>query len=579
MNAVQAPRVQSTVLIVDDTPANLAVMIEYLEAQDLRVLIAQDGEEALQRAELTRPDIILLDVMMPGMDGFEVCKRLKRMPVVCDTPVIFMTALTELQERIRAFEVGGVDFVTKPFQIHELRARVTTHLRLHAMQQQLAAQNAELRAEVGLRMQATQALEEQRAFLQQVIDMNPHFIFAKDEDGRFTLVNRALADLCRTPAAELIGRPSGTLLTAPDQGERVRSEELEVLRTLRDKTIAEDRYTDPAGETHILHTIKRPLISKDGGATQILGIAIDITARRLAEDELLRYREGLEQQVAARTRELSELNVQLRAEVNERKRAEDEIRRLNVGLEARVAERTQQLQTAIEDLEVFSYSVSHDLRAPLRAIDNFTTILLEDHTGSLDAEGRRLFGIVRRNAKMMAQLIDDILAFARAGRRDLTLRDVDLEAIAWDLWLERRNGLADPKPTLQITPTPHVHADQAAIRQVLANLIDNAIKFSASRASARIVIGGEARGGDVICFVKDNGVGFDPTYAHKLFGVFQRLHTEEEFEGTGIGLGIVKRIIDKHGGRVWAEAKPGEGATFYFSLPRGERRLSGPVTQ
>jgi PAS domain S-box-containing protein len=249
-------------------------------------------------------------------------------------------------------------------------------------------------------------------------------------------------------------------------------------------------------------------------------------------------------------------------------RAEGEIRRLNVKLERRVAERTQQLEAAVKDLESFSYSVSHDLRAPLRAIDNFSSILQEEHAPRLDNEGHRLIHIVRKNAARMGTLIDDMLAFARAGRRELILADIDLEALVREVLDDLAPGVAGRQIDVQVGPLPHVRADLSALRQVLANLLGNAFKFTRPRPLAQIEVRGEALGNETVSSVRDNGVAFEPQYAQKLFGIFQRLHDADDFEGTGIGLGIVKRIIDKHGGRVWAEGAPESGATFYFTLPR-----------
>jgi PAS domain S-box-containing protein len=254
-------------------------------------------------------------------------------------------------------------------------------------------------------------------------------------------------------------------------------------------------------------------------------------------------------------------------DVTARVRAGQEVRRLNVTLERRVEERTRQLVAALSDLESFSYSVSHDLRAPLRAIDNFSSILQEEYATGLDAEGRRLIGIVRKNARTMGQLIDDILAFARAGHRDLVLADIDIGDIARDVLQDLASSYAGRRVEVDIETATRVRADAAAMRQVMTNLLANAIKFTRPKAVAHVEIRSRASANEIVCSVKDDGVGFDPEYAHKLFGVFQRLHDAEEFEGTGIGLGIVKRILDKHGGRVWAEGAPGRGAAFFFALP------------
>lgn len=235
--------------------------------------------------------------------------------------------------------------------------------------------------------------------------------------------------------------------------------------------------------------------------------------------------------------------------------------------EKRVADLTQQLNAALKDLESFSQAVSHDLRAPLRAIDNFSSILNEEYGDKLDAEGRRLIGIVRKNAARMGELITDILAFAHAGDREIVLADIDLEALSRGVLAELAPTFAGRRVDVQMHALPHIKADTAVIHEVLLNLLANAIKFTRPREPAQIEIRAHVAGNEVICSVRDNGVGFEPEYGHKLFGIFQRLHDTEEFEGTGIGLSIVKRIIDKHGGRVWAEGSPGVGATFYFSIP------------
>jgi len=255
-------------------------------------------------------------------------------------------------------------------------------------------------------------------------------------------------------------------------------------------------------------------------------------------------------------------------DITARRTAEDKIIELNRDLERRVIERTEQLEAANQEMEAFSYSVSHDLRTPLRAIDGFSRILLDDYTNKLDDEGRRLLNVVRDNTSRMGQLIDDILKFSRTGRLELTFSEIDMERLAREVAEELKP--ADDNLQLEIEPVPKAWGDRAMMRQVFINLLSNAIKFCQSSDVVRIKVGGSIEGDEVIYYVKDNGAGFDMQYVNKLFGVFQRLHSMTEFEGTGIGLAIVKRIITRHGGRVWAEGKVGEGATIYFALPKKE---------
>jgi PAS domain S-box-containing protein len=254
-------------------------------------------------------------------------------------------------------------------------------------------------------------------------------------------------------------------------------------------------------------------------------------------------------------------------DVTERHLAEDTVRSLNQELEQRVAERTVELQLANQELESFSYSVSHDLRAPLRAIDGFSRILLEDYYDRLDEDGRHYLNVVSDNARRMRQLIDDILAFSRMSRQDIQAEPMDLAALVSEVFGELKALVPERNIDLRLGRLPAMRGDRAMMRQVVLNLLVNAVKFTAPRSQAVIEVSGATQAAENVYCVKDNGVGFDIRFREKLFGVFQRLHSQEEFEGTGIGLAIVKGIIARHGGRVWAEGKPGEGAAFYFSLP------------
>ena len=243
----------------------------------------------------------------------------------------------------------------------------------------------------------------------------------------------------------------------------------------------------------------------------------------------------------------------------------DQVSRSHHQLEDKVAERTS-------ELESFSYSVSHDLRAPLRAIHGFARILLEDHQTKLDPEAQRLLGVIDQNTRRMGQLIDDLLAFSRLGRQAINAERIDFNELTHSVVeeIQRAEGSRNGHVEVKIDQLRPAHGDPALLRQVISNLLQNAVKFTLGRPQARIEVGSMPEGQEIIYYVRDNGAGFDPRYADKLFGVFQRLHSAEQFEGTGVGLAIVRRIVQRHGGRVWAEGKVNEGATFYFSLPRKE---------
>ncbi len=239
----------------------------------------------------------------------------------------------------------------------------------------------------------------------------------------------------------------------------------------------------------------------------------------------------------------------------------------NITVDRKIDEYVSLLENANQEIESFSYSVSHDLRAPLRAIDGFSRILSEDYGGELGEEGKHVVDTIRKNTDKMGRLIDDLLNLSRIGRKEVNKEKVNMKELAIKVFNDLRIAVPARDIELNIGEIPSANVDPILIEQVWANLISNAIKYSKIKDKVIINIGSDTKDNEVIYFVRDNGVGFDMRYVAKLFGVFQRLHDEKDFEGTGIGLSIVKKIIIKHGGRVWAEGKVNEGATFYFSVP------------
>jgi PAS domain S-box-containing protein len=373
--------------------------------------------------------------------------------------------------------------------------------------------------------------QEMRDKLAAIVESSDDAIIGKSLDSIVTSWNRGAERIFGYSAEEILGKPI-TILIPPDRLE----EEPQVIERLK-----RGEWIDH------FETIRR---RKDG---QAIPVSLTISPIKNADGKVI----GISKIVR---------------DITEQKRAEKEIQTLNAELEQRVIERTAQLEASNKELEAFSYSVSHDLRAPLRHIDGFSDLLQEHITSTLDEKGRRYLKTISQSAKQMGNLIDDLLAFSRVGRVELRLTTVGLNQVVGSVQDDLAHDTQGRRIAWTIGMLPTVHGDPSMLRQVLFNLMANAVKYTRAREEARIEIGSAAGNSnenekEIVIFVRDNGAGFDMQYVNKLFGVFQRLHSASEFEGTGIGLANVQRIIHRHGGRVWAEGAVDVGATFYFSLP------------
>jgi signal transduction histidine kinase len=378
-----------SILIVDDVSVNLQLVTAQLEARGYLALVARSGREAIQRAEFAQPDLILLDVVMPGMDGFETCRRLKQSDVTRDIPVIFMTALTETDDKVEGFRAGGVDYVTKPLNAEEVLARVDTHLTLYALRQQLAAQNQQLRQEIAAREQVQAALRRSNA-----------------------------------------------------------------------------------------------------------------------------------------------------------------------------------------ELEQLAYVASHDMQEPLRMIASYLQLVADRYGDALDADGHEFIGYAVDGAKRMQALISDMLAYSRVSTRARPFQPTDSARIVATAERHLQIAIEEGGAEIERGELPVVLGDEVQLLQLFQNLIGNAIKFR-GQAPPRVRVTAEPAD-DGWCFsVGDNGIGIAPEYFERIFVLFQRLHGRKEYPGTGIGLALCKRIVERHGGRIWVESTAGQGSVFRFTLPRvpaGERR-------
>jgi len=379
------------------------------------------------------------------------------------------------------------------------------------------------------RKRAALALAESQAMYHSLVDQMPAGVFRKDADGHYVFVNSFFCRIRNAVPDTFIGKLPGELPPSEKKFVREATQHHEQIMRTGNTIEVLDEYVDAEGRQLYFHVVKSPVYDSTGKIIGSQGVLFDVTAN---------------------------------------KQAENKIRQLNAELEERVTQRTAQLLTANKELEAFSYSVSHDLRAPLRAVNGFAGIVLEELGPQLNETGRRYLERIRDGGQRMGELIDDLLAFSRLGRQSMNQQAVNSTKLVKLVLDELMAQQTARKIEVRIGDLPDCNCDPALMKQAWANLISNAIKYSRDREPAVIEIGSETKNGEVIFSVRDNGVGFDMRYADKLFGVFQRLHRNDEFEGTGVGLAIVQRIIHRHDGRVWAEAAENRGATFYFTLER-----------
>ena len=610
---------KTNILIVDDKVNNIYALEQILDKPDRKLIRASNGKEALKTVLNKDICLIILDVQMPEMDGFEVAQILKSNKRTKDIPIIFVSAeKKEHQFIMKGFEEGAIDYLNKPLDKEITEAKVAVLIKLYLQQKELKEKNI--------------ALEKYALLINNSADI---ICIINPKTLKFEEVNNAIHTLLGYTKDEVKDTPLPYYLH-----EDYRQKVISYSQESNDKLFFETQLYDKkraikwfqwnivnknnlwfanarditdakeveeiknylaavVKQSHdaiYLHNPEGKIISWNEGAEHIYGFteteALNMNIWNIVPDYLLQEAHNVVDSIlegrqiqALETKRITKFgkiidvvfsasvitdsnNILKSVAITERditqqKKSDLEIKKLNKDLKNNVV----QLESTNKELEAFSYSVSHDLRAPLRSINGYAQIIQNEYNTTLDDELRRLLGVIQSNAKKMSTLIDELLAFSKLGRKEIVKTTIDTNEMVKNILAEQET---DKKPNLKIQTgdLPPIEGDNTLIYQVFVNLISNAIKYSSKKPESEIEINAAEEEDEITYFVKDNGTGFNMEYADKLFGVFQRLHSDEEFEGTGVGLAIVQRIIAKHGGRVWAEGETDKGATFYFSLPK-----------
>lgn len=509
------------ILLVDDAPDKLLALEAALGDLQLRVVRATSGNEALRLVLKRDFAVILLDINMPGMDGFETAALIRQRKSSAHTPIIFITSFSTADVEVyRGYSLGAVDYLFTPVTPEVLRSKVTVFVELARKNREIQRQAEALRRAEEERLQ--RKLDETNARLEWETRRNHFFrlsielLAISDYSGVFTQTNPTWQKTLGYTDGELHGHNVQDFIHPEDRA--AMREAIENILKADTPLYFENRFRAKDGKYRWLGWTVAPFAAEG---------LLYIFAR----------------------------------DMTERRERENEIRRLNGDLE----QRTLSLQMLNQELESFSYSLAHDLRTPLRSISAYSEMLVGGEGGELSGEAQKMVRTIQRNSGRMTQLMDDFLAFFRVARKDVKQEEIVMSAIAKEAIATVQ---VDSKRVIEfkIGPLPPARGDPAMVLQVFVNLISNAVKFTSGREKAEIEIGCLVDRSPTVYFIRDNGVGFNMKYYSRLFGVFERLHRREEFEGTGIGLAIVQKIVQRHGGSVWAESLVNQGATFYFTL-------------
>jgi PAS domain S-box-containing protein len=615
----------ATILLVDDKDSNLLALQTLLEKPGRIFFHANCGGDALKHALNKDIDLIILDVQMPDMDGFEVAQFLRSNRKTKDIPIIFASAeKKEYQSIIKGFEEGAVDYLFKPLDPEITKAKVSVLLKIQLQKKELLEKNTLLKKSellinnsadiIGIVDPSSLKFEEvNNAFTsilgyskEEVMGTMLAFFLAKEDVALLkSLTDSAKENLsfetkiyCKDRSAKwlhwnVVVKDEKWFINARDITEAKEVERIRMYLATVVKQSADAIY---------IHNDEGRIISWNEGAEKIYGYsereAMNMKVWNIVPEflhpetqsivekifagekvELMETkrvtRQGKFVDVVFSAARITDLRTQQKSiaiterDVTQQKLSDEQIRKLNAELNNNLL----QLRETNKELESFSYSVSHDLRSPLRAINGYARIIEEDNVDKLDEQSKDVLSKLTNNVAKMERLISDLLEFSKLGKKEVRKVNVDMERLVQDV-IADINATSQHRASIHVASLPSAHCDRALFNQVWINLISNAIKYSRKKENPKIEIYASANGAENTYYIKDNGAGFDMTYADRLFGTFQRLHDSTTFEGTGVGLAIVKRIITKHGGNISADAKPEEGATFYFTLPTQEHGTS-----
>lgn len=537
---------KSQILVVDDSLEDLQFLVKILVSQGYIVHSASEGESTFSLVETTWPDLILLDIMMPKMDGYQVCTRLKADEHTHDIPIIFMTALNETQNKIKGFQLGAVDFITKPFQIQEVVARVKLHLALHTAHKQLEAQNMQLQQEIihrkwmeeeiwKLNLELEDRVRERTAQLE-AINQELRQSKARYQHLLHTITNYVYTvEVQQNQAVSTTHGPGCTAITGYTAAEYTADPYLWYSMIHKDDRDLVLQTIERLLTGEAVQPLEHKIYHKDGS---IRWIRHTLVPHLDHEGYLVAY-DGLIE------------------DITERRRAEEERKALITELEAKNAE-----------LERFTYTVSHDLKSPLITIQGFLGYLERNALAGDVEQVRQDIARVSNATGKMEQLLHELLELSRIGRLMNPPEVVSFGELAQEAVDMVTGRLAERNVKVEIAPNlPVVCGDRVRLREVLQNLVDNALKFMGDQLDPRIEIGIQHNnaGAEPFFYVRDNGIGIEARYHQKIFGLFEKL--DSKVNGTGVGLAIVKRIIEVHGGHIWVESEgPGKGSTFCFTL-------------